>query len=99
MRVTLFTDTLGQRSGGRGGEIEASMREISKEGRGVIVLIREPLTYVAVETTLRTPSPTRPSFRRCRPGLCRAQLGREGQQGGQSTHGPRVPQRAAPHLT
>ena len=39
--VNLFTDTLGQRSGGRGGEIEASMREIAKEGRGVIVYLRE----------------------------------------------------------
>ncbi|NQW53526.1 MAG: 3,4-dihydroxy-2-butanone-4-phosphate synthase [Rhodospirillales bacterium] len=51
--VNLFTDTLGQRSGGRGGEIEASMREIAKEGRGVIVLIREPLTVVLAEQRRR----------------------------------------------
>ncbi|MBS0550234.1 MAG: 3,4-dihydroxy-2-butanone-4-phosphate synthase [Proteobacteria bacterium] len=44
--VNIFTDALGQRDHGRGGEIEASMQEISKEGRGVIVLIREPLTIM-----------------------------------------------------
>src|SRR5271167_4172827 len=44
--VNIFTDALGQRNTGRGGEIEASMREIAKEGRGVIVLIREPLTVM-----------------------------------------------------
>ncbi|MCW5733885.1 MAG: 3,4-dihydroxy-2-butanone-4-phosphate synthase [Enhydrobacter sp.] len=51
--VNLFTDTLGQRSGGRGGEIEASMRTIAEEGRGVIVLIREPLTVVLAEQRRR----------------------------------------------
>jgi 3,4-dihydroxy 2-butanone 4-phosphate synthase/GTP cyclohydrolase II len=51
--VNLFTDTLGQRSGGRGGEIEASMREIAQEGRGIIVLIREPLTVVLAEQRRR----------------------------------------------
>jgi 3,4-dihydroxy 2-butanone 4-phosphate synthase/GTP cyclohydrolase II len=40
---------LGQRDTGRGGEIEASMREIAKEGRGVIVLIREPPTVMLAE--------------------------------------------------
>ena len=44
--VNIFTDALGQRNTGRGGEIEASMQEIAKEGRGVIVLIREPLTIM-----------------------------------------------------
>ncbi|MBS0539149.1 MAG: 3,4-dihydroxy-2-butanone-4-phosphate synthase [Proteobacteria bacterium] len=44
--VNIFTDALGQRDHGRGGEIEASMQEISREGRGVIVLIREPLTIM-----------------------------------------------------
>jgi len=39
--ANIFTDLLGQRDTGRGGEIEACMREISKEGRGVLVLIRE----------------------------------------------------------
>jgi len=59
--VNLFTDTLGQRSGGRGGEIEASMREISKEGRGVIVLIREPLTVVLAEQRRRAGEPIAPA--------------------------------------
>ena len=51
--VNLFTDALGQRTGGRGGEIEASMREISKGGRGVIVLIREPVTVMLSEQRKR----------------------------------------------
>ncbi len=59
--VNLFTDTLGQRSGGRGGEIEASMREIAKEGRGVIVLIREPLTVVLAEQRRRAGEPIEPA--------------------------------------
>ena len=59
--VNLFTDTLGQRSGGRGGEIEASMREISKEGRGIIVLIREPLTVVLAEQRRRAGEPIEPA--------------------------------------
>ncbi len=59
--VNLFTDTLGQRSGGRGGEIEASMREIANEGRGVIVLIREPLTVVLAEQRRRAGEPIEPS--------------------------------------
>jgi 3,4-dihydroxy 2-butanone 4-phosphate synthase/GTP cyclohydrolase II len=59
--VNLFTDTLGQRSGGRGGEIEASMREIAKEGRGVIVLIREPLSVVLAEQRRRAGEPIEPS--------------------------------------
>ena len=36
----IFTDLLSQRDTGRGGEIEVCMREIAKEGRGVLVLIR-----------------------------------------------------------
>jgi 3,4-dihydroxy 2-butanone 4-phosphate synthase/GTP cyclohydrolase II len=51
--MNLFTDALGQRTGGRGGEIQASMREISKEGRGVIVLIREPVTVMLSEQRKR----------------------------------------------
>ncbi|MFI4988626.1 MAG: 3,4-dihydroxy-2-butanone-4-phosphate synthase [Alphaproteobacteria bacterium] len=35
-------DALGDRSGSRGGELEASMRMIAAAGRGVVVLIREP---------------------------------------------------------
>ena len=59
--VNLFTDALGERSGGRGGEIEASMREIAKEGRGVIVLIREPLTVVLAEQRRRAGEPIAPA--------------------------------------
>ncbi len=59
--VNIFTDTLGQRSGGRGGEIEASMRAIAKEGRGVIVLIREPLTVVLSEQRRRAGEPIAPA--------------------------------------
>ncbi|MFI5032897.1 MAG: 3,4-dihydroxy-2-butanone-4-phosphate synthase [Reyranellales bacterium] len=59
--VNLFTDTLGQRSGGRGGEIEASMRYIAEQGRGVIVLIREPLTVVLAEQRRRAGEPIAPA--------------------------------------
>ena len=59
--VNLFSDTLGQRSGGRGGEIEASMRTIAEEGRGVIVLIREPLTVVLAEQRRRAGEPIPPA--------------------------------------
>jgi 3,4-dihydroxy 2-butanone 4-phosphate synthase/GTP cyclohydrolase II len=59
--VNLFSDTLGQRSGGRGGEIEASMRYIAEEGRGVIVLIREPLTVVLAEQRRRAGEPIAPA--------------------------------------
>jgi len=59
--VNLFSDTLGQRSGGRGGEIEASMRYISEEGRGIIVLIREPLTVVLAEQRRRAGEPIAPA--------------------------------------
>ena len=41
--ISLFADFLGQKVPGRGGEVEASMHLIAKEGRGVIVIIREPL--------------------------------------------------------
>jgi 3,4-dihydroxy 2-butanone 4-phosphate synthase/GTP cyclohydrolase II len=40
--LDVLHDVLGDRSAGRGGEVEASMRMIAKAGRGVIVLIREP---------------------------------------------------------
>jgi 3,4-dihydroxy 2-butanone 4-phosphate synthase/GTP cyclohydrolase II len=51
--VNIFTDALGQRDHGRGGEIEASMEAISKEGRGVVVLIREPQTIMLTEQRRR----------------------------------------------
>ncbi len=40
--LEVLHDLLGDRSGGRGGEIPAAMRMIAAAGRGVIVLIREP---------------------------------------------------------
>jgi 3,4-dihydroxy 2-butanone 4-phosphate synthase/GTP cyclohydrolase II len=41
--MNLFADALGEKLPGRGGEIESAMRLIAEEGRGIIVLIREPL--------------------------------------------------------
>ncbi|MBX3502901.1 MAG: 3,4-dihydroxy-2-butanone-4-phosphate synthase [Alphaproteobacteria bacterium] len=41
--MNLFTDILGEKITGRGGEIEGAMRIIAEEGRGVLVLIREPI--------------------------------------------------------
>ncbi|MBY0428888.1 MAG: 3,4-dihydroxy-2-butanone-4-phosphate synthase, partial [Alphaproteobacteria bacterium] len=40
--INVLEDVLGDGSDGRGGEIQAAMQAISKEGRGVIVLLREP---------------------------------------------------------
>jgi 3,4-dihydroxy 2-butanone 4-phosphate synthase / GTP cyclohydrolase II len=50
----IFTDLLGQRDTGRGGEIEVCMREIAKEGRGVLVLIRESPTVMLSEQRRRS---------------------------------------------
>jgi len=50
----IFTDLLGQRDTGRGGEIEVCMREIAKEGRGVLVLIREAPTVMLSEQRRRS---------------------------------------------
>jgi 3,4-dihydroxy 2-butanone 4-phosphate synthase/GTP cyclohydrolase II len=41
--MNIFADALGEKLPGRGGEIESAMRVVAKEGRGVVVLIREPL--------------------------------------------------------
>jgi len=51
--TNIFTDVLGQHSTGRGGEIEASMRAIADEGRGVIVLIREAPSVMLSEQRRR----------------------------------------------
>src|SRR3984893_6588186 len=59
--VNIFTDALGQRNTGRGGEIEASMLEIAREGRGVIVLIREPLTVMLSQQRRRSGEPLQPA--------------------------------------
>jgi 3,4-dihydroxy 2-butanone 4-phosphate synthase/GTP cyclohydrolase II len=39
--LNVLEDVLGDRSHGHGGELQTSMRMIAKEGRGVIVLLRE----------------------------------------------------------
>ena len=59
--VNIFTDVLGQRDTGRGGEIEASMRYIAKEGRGVVVLIREPPTVMLSEHRRRAGERIKPA--------------------------------------
>ena len=40
--LNIFDDMLGCGKSGRGGELQASMAEIGREGRGVVVIIREP---------------------------------------------------------
>jgi len=41
--LNVLDDVLGDRNDGRAGQLQASMRMIAEEGRGVIVLIREPV--------------------------------------------------------
>ena len=41
--LSVMDDVLADRSSGRGGELQAAMRMIGETGRGVVVLIREPL--------------------------------------------------------
>jgi 3,4-dihydroxy 2-butanone 4-phosphate synthase/GTP cyclohydrolase II len=41
--LNVLDDVLADRSSGRGGELEAAMRMIAAEGRGVVVLLREAL--------------------------------------------------------
>ncbi len=41
--LNVLDDVLGDRASGKGGEMQAAMRIIADEGRGVVVLIREPL--------------------------------------------------------
>ncbi|MBV8188698.1 MAG: 3,4-dihydroxy-2-butanone-4-phosphate synthase [Alphaproteobacteria bacterium] len=59
--VNIFTDALGQRDTGRGGEIEAAMRYIAKEGRGVVVLIREAPTIMLSEQRRRAGERIKPA--------------------------------------
>lgn len=40
--LSVYRDLLGDRQSGRVGELQAAMRMIGEEGRGVVVLIREP---------------------------------------------------------
>src|SRR5262249_477553 len=55
------TDARGKRNAGRGGEIEASMRFIAEEGRGVVVLIREAPTIMLSEQRRRAGEPIEPA--------------------------------------
>ncbi len=48
-RLNVFQDLLGDRTQGRVGELQASMELIAAEGRGVVVLIREPWVYSVSE--------------------------------------------------
>ncbi len=41
--LNVLDDVLGDRGSGKGGELQAAMRMIAEAGRGVVVLIREPL--------------------------------------------------------
>jgi 3,4-dihydroxy 2-butanone 4-phosphate synthase/GTP cyclohydrolase II len=41
--LNVLDDVLGDRASGKGGELQAAMKIIAAEGRGVVVLIREPL--------------------------------------------------------
>ncbi|MBK1697931.1 3,4-dihydroxy-2-butanone-4-phosphate synthase [Rhodovibrio salinarum] len=50
--LSILDDVLGDRDGGKVGELATAMRMIAEEGRGVIVLIREP-TATALSDRLR----------------------------------------------
>jgi 3,4-dihydroxy 2-butanone 4-phosphate synthase/GTP cyclohydrolase II len=41
--LNVLDDVLGDSAGGRGGELHTAMQMIAEAGRGVVVLIREPL--------------------------------------------------------
>jgi 3,4-dihydroxy 2-butanone 4-phosphate synthase/GTP cyclohydrolase II len=53
-RLSVFRDLLGDTRDSHVGELQASMRMIGKEGRGVIVLIREPWVS-SLSDSMRTP--------------------------------------------
>src|SRR6185369_5738748 len=55
--MSIFTDSLGENRPGRVGVIESAMKMVSAEGRGVIVLIREPLEVVMAERQRRDGQP------------------------------------------
>jgi 3,4-dihydroxy 2-butanone 4-phosphate synthase/GTP cyclohydrolase II len=54
---SLLNDILGDAKSGRGGEVPAALKAIEKEGRGVVVIIREPNVLQIVEPS-RLPSGT-----------------------------------------
>ncbi|TWA68072.1 3,4-dihydroxy 2-butanone 4-phosphate synthase/GTP cyclohydrolase II [Azospirillum brasilense] len=50
--LSVLDDVLGDRSAARDGELQASMEMIAREGRGVIVLLREPMANSLTESVL-----------------------------------------------
>lgn len=52
--ANILDDMLGDRDSGKSGELAASMRMIGREGRGVIVILREPVqNYVSAQVAVR----------------------------------------------
>ena len=51
--LNVLDDVLGDRSSGKGGELQASMRMVAEAGNGVVVLIREPLPTSLSDRVLR----------------------------------------------
>ncbi|MBX6320589.1 MAG: 3,4-dihydroxy-2-butanone-4-phosphate synthase [Rhodospirillaceae bacterium] len=56
--LNVLDDVLGDTSSGRGGELQAAMRMIAEAGRGVVVLIREPLPTSLSDRVRARLSPT-----------------------------------------
>ncbi|TWA81303.1 3,4-dihydroxy 2-butanone 4-phosphate synthase/GTP cyclohydrolase II [Azospirillum brasilense] len=50
--LSVLDDVLGDKSAARDGELQASMEMIAREGRGVIVLLREPMANSLTESVL-----------------------------------------------
>ena len=50
--LSVLDDVLGDKSAGRDAELQASMDLIAKEGRGVIVLLREPMANSLTESVM-----------------------------------------------
>ncbi|QCO14054.1 3,4-dihydroxy-2-butanone-4-phosphate synthase [Azospirillum brasilense] len=50
--LSVLDDVLGDRSAARDGELQASMEMIAREGRGVIVLLREPMANSLTESVM-----------------------------------------------
>jgi len=52
--ANILDDMLGDRDSGKSGELQAAMRMIGREGRGVIVILREPVqNYVSAQVAVR----------------------------------------------
>ncbi|KAA0688888.1 3,4-dihydroxy-2-butanone-4-phosphate synthase [Azospirillum brasilense] len=50
--LSVLDDVLGDKSAARDGELQASMEMIAREGRGVIVLLREPMANSLTESVM-----------------------------------------------